>query len=223
MSDDHQQFFPFGETTAVDLARDFSALLAGFGGDAKACAATASAIVARYSETHRFYHNLSHVAALLAGVERERGHFSDERGVRLAVWFHDAVYDPRSASNEADSAELAVESLRAVDAAPATIERVAQMILATARHDAAGLDEDGRLFLDLDLGILGAPEEIYERYAAAIRAEYAFVPEDVYRRERARVMRTFLEREFIYFSPVARARWEEAARRNVANEIKKLS
>ena len=97
------------------------------------------------------------------------------------------------------------------------------MILATQKHDAANLDDDGKLFLDLDLGILGAKPEVYKKYSQAIRKEYSFVPEDFYREKRREILRRFLHREFIYYTDEMRKLYEQPARVNIANEIKELS
>ncbi len=218
-----QRFFPFDETLAVRLEGDFAGLFDGSAADAEKAAETARRLIGKYSEKHRHYHNLSHVNALLAGVDRFAGSISDEKTLRLAVWFHDAVYDPQRVDNEAASARLAEEMLPTPGVAAAAVEKAAAIICATERHAGDGLDEDGRLFLDLDLAILGSEENVYRKYALAIRAEYAFVAETIYRQKRAEILRRFLARENLYFTPDLREIFEERARRNVANEIKELS
>ena len=97
------------------------------------------------------------------------------------------------------------------------------MILATQKHDALGLNRDGKLFLDLDLGILGEEEEIYKKYSKAIRAEYSFAPESLYREKRRIILQSFLQRKYLYFTGEGRELFEERARFNIANEIKELS
>src|SRR4051794_22476684 len=64
-------------------------------------------LVAAYSEPHRHYHNLEHIAEMLRVVDRLSKFAADPDAVRLAVWFHDAVYDPRAKDNEKLSAILA--------------------------------------------------------------------------------------------------------------------
>jgi predicted metal-dependent HD superfamily phosphohydrolase len=59
---------------------------------------------------------------------------------------------------------------------------------------------DERLFVDLDAGILGAPPDDYRRYAAAIRAEYAFVPDDLYAVGRGRFLEAMLARPRIFLT-----------------------
>jgi predicted metal-dependent HD superfamily phosphohydrolase len=171
-------------------------------------------LVGRYSEPHRRYHTLTHIEAILPLV----------RGTRaaLAAWFHDAIYDTTRHDNERLSAALAVASLRELRFDDATIASVEQMIVATSRHDPAGLDDEGLLFLDADLSILGAAAGRYDEYARQVREEYAWVPEETYRTERAKILAHFLERPAIYFTASMREQFEEPARQNVEREIPRL-
>jgi predicted metal-dependent HD superfamily phosphohydrolase len=180
-------------------------------------------LISKYSEKHRAYHNLSHINYLLRGAWAFGNTFHDYEAARLAVWFHDAIYEPKSKTNEIESAALAVKSLSELKVPKIKIEKVEKMILATQKHDAAALDEDGELFLDLDLSILGTTPSIYQKYAQAIRREYSFVPENLYREKRREVLRHFLQREFIYYTVEMREFYEEAAQINIANEIEELS
>ena len=70
---------------------------------------------ARYAEPHRRYHNLVHVEAvsrpLISWLLRNRSLMTIGLVVRLAAWFHDAVYDPRATDNEERSAQLAHATL----------------------------------------------------------------------------------------------------------------
>lgn len=184
------------------------------GADAATIARIGADLRARYAEPHRRYHTLAHIEAIFPLV----------RGTRasLAAWFHDAIYDTQRHDNEVRSAELAVTALGALRFDDATIAAVEQMIAATARHDPNGLDEDGLRFLDADLSILGADAPRYDEYARQIREEYAWVPEPVYRTERATVLAHFLERPAIYFTSELRERFEATARANVSAEIERL-
>lgn len=180
------------------------------------------ALAEYYSGPGRFYHNLHHVAEVLrlldsAGV-RAQGH----EAVCFAAWFHDAVYDTRENDNEERSAELAADWLAQFGAPHETVNRVRRLILATRKHEAGNLSSDGLLFLDADLSILGAPEEIYLQYRAAVRREYAWVEGEVYRRERKRILENFVARERLYFTDELRARLEARARRNLLDEIRDL-
>src|SRR5829696_1712818 len=117
-------------------------------------------LVAAYSAPERHYHNLEHLAEMFRVVERLAAVVEDPAALHLAVWFHDAVYDSRAKDNERRSGELAVDLLGPVGVPASTIERVVQMIWATA-HTADGHPPAGRdtqVLLDADLAILGAAE-----------------------------------------------------------------
>lgn len=181
-------------------------------------------LAALYAEPHRAYHNLTHINALLmlaSDLEQHR-RLSDPDAVRFAIWFHDAIYQPRRNDNETLSADLAVSELVSLNIPPDVIDRVRAMICATQKHDATGLDDDGKLFLDLDLAILGTPSETYQAYRQAIRAEYAWVPKFFYRRARRKILQGFLARPQLYFTPDLSATREVQARLNLAAEIASL-
>src|SRR5262249_20071392 len=98
-----------------------------------------------------------------------------------------------------------------------------EMILATKHHRGADLSWDMKAFLDLDTSILGAPEEIYKEYSRAIRKEYSWIPDVLYREGRMKVLNDFLEREYIYCTDEIRAKYEIQARHNIAEEVIALS
>jgi predicted metal-dependent HD superfamily phosphohydrolase len=68
-------------------------------------------LVAAYSAPDRHYHNLEHLAEMFRVAARLTLITDDPSAVQLAVWFHDAVYDPRASDNEARSADLAATLL----------------------------------------------------------------------------------------------------------------
>ena len=104
--------------------------------------------------------------------------------VELAIWFHDAVYDPRAADNEEKSAELACKSLRQAGANQALSNSVRRLVLATKSHDGT-LHPDAPLLVDIDLSVLGRPAEQFWEYEQGIRAEYAWVEQSIFAAKRA--------------------------------------
>lgn len=218
-----QEFFRFGKTLTTNLENDFRKLLKSYSDDEVKSAEISSLVISKYSEKHRFYHNLSHVSALLMIAESFREKISDHDSVCLAIWFHDVIYQPKNSDNEIESAKLAVIKLTELNFPKSVLEKVERMILATQKHDASGMDQDGKLFLDFDLSILGTKEEIYKKYARAIKQEYSFVPDAVYRYRRKIILRRFLLNGNIYYTDEVRALFEEQARLNIENEIKELS
>jgi predicted metal-dependent HD superfamily phosphohydrolase len=121
------------------------------------------ALVVAYGAPERHYHNLEHLGEMFRVAGRLAAQTDDPLAVQLAVWFHDAVYDPRAKDNEARSAVLATVTLDALGVPAATIDRVARLVNATAHLASAEppADRDTAVLLDADLAILGAAEERY--------------------------------------------------------------
>jgi predicted metal-dependent HD superfamily phosphohydrolase len=174
--------------------------------------ATHRDLVRRHSEPHRAYHTLAHIEHCLDEFETVRAAARDPDAVELALWFHDAVYRPRAGDNEARSADL----VRPISA------RAAELVLAT-RHAAPPEDPDAELVVDVDLAILGQPADRFDRYEVEIRKEFAWVPGFLFRRKRAAVLRSFLDRPSIYRTPWFRGRYETAARLNLERSLAKLN
>ena len=177
-------------------------------------------VAARYDEPHRRYHDRRHLDQVLADVERLLASVdvADPDAVRLAALFHDAVYDPRSVTNEAESAFLAAQLLAGVESVPRVAD-VQRLVLATASHRPAAPDE--AVLLDADLAVLGADRRAYLAYVRAVRREFAHVPDDGWRTGRAAVLRSLLALPRIYTTPPM-ARYEERARENLAFELAAL-
>lgn len=177
----------------------------------------------RYSEPGRAYHNLGHIAAMLNTVSDFGSTVHDDAALRLAIWFHDAVYDSRRVDNEEQSAVYAADLLSRAGASLPLLPAVERLILATKTHQAPPDDTDCQLLLDADLAVLGSSAADYDRYAQAIREEYAWVPEDDYCAGRRRVLEGFLERERLYYTARLFEQREQAARANLRREIEWLT
>jgi predicted metal-dependent HD superfamily phosphohydrolase len=174
-------------------------------------------LLRRYAEPHRRYHDLRHLREVLDAVDRLAGHADDIDAVRLAGWFHDAVYDPRAGDNEERSAALAHAMLGTPLA-----EEVARLVRLTAHHVVAPGDGNGAALCDADLAILGASPERYDQYAADVRAEYAHLSDGTFRSGRAAVLTRLLDRERLYTTATAYDLWERRARANVQRELSGL-
>jgi len=171
-----------------------------------------------YEEPHRFYHTTVHLLDCLALLDTHTQLAQYPEAVEVALWFHDAVHDPKRQDNETRSAIWASHHLQQHGAAAALIQRVKSMILATAGHGIA-TTTDTQLLLDIDLAILGQAPDRFDQYPQSIRQEYAWVPKEIYREKRHQVLGSFLARDFIYQTTAFRARYEAAARRNLARVL----
>lgn len=189
--------------------------------DPTLCGAAFEDLRRRYSAPERAYHNLYHIAACLHVLDQSKDDATYADLVELAIWFHDAVYDPQRSDNEQQSAALAAAHASALQLIPSHVQALERMILTTS-HAAAPVDTDDELIADIDLSILGAPESEYDRYAARIRQEYSFAGEADFRAGRAKVLRGFLERRRIFGTSRLRARFETPARANLTRELESL-
>lgn len=175
----------------------------------------------RYNESHRAYHTFEHIEACLKHLDRHRDQLQDARTVELALWYHDVIYNTRAGDNEARSAVFAVDELTRLEEPVTTIERVKRLIEVT-EHPSIPQDDDEALLLDIDLAILGAPPEVYQRYEDQVRQEYRWVPGPLYRRGRKKVLMSFLDAPTIYHSPSFQAQREAHARDNLMRASEQL-
>jgi predicted metal-dependent HD superfamily phosphohydrolase len=188
---------------------------------------TLADVVDRYGDPTRRYHGVEHVRTVVSRViallhDDRVGNVSNPETVVWAALWHDAVYDPRSSTNEADSAALAREVLSSAGLDPTRIAEVERLIMLTAGHHVAEDDLAGTVLVDADLAVLGADPAAYARYLAGVRAEYDFVPEDAWRIGRAAVLTQLLELPRIFATAPMRSR-NDVARANLTAERARLS
>jgi predicted metal-dependent HD superfamily phosphohydrolase len=192
-------------------------------GDSDPIDATFFDVLRRYLEPSRHYHNLEHVRDVSARVMTLARPGDDLTTLNFAAVLHDVIYDSRAKDNEERSAEYAQEVLASLGVGREVRDEVARLILLTRKHETTAEDRAGKVLLDADLSILAADEAEYDRYAAAIRREYAWVADEDYRAGRAAVLERFLARPHLYFTDFARREWEPRARANLAREIAALA
>ena len=166
----------------------------------------------RYLEPQRHYHTLEHVAAMLHAGRA----FPLDEEQTMAVWFHDAVYDPQSQQNEMKSARLAGKWLARLGWQTESIERVGRIVLDTKAH--VPTTAKSAPVLDLDLMSLAAPWPEFEANTAAIRREYAHVPDEAFTAGRKAFFGEMLQRTRLFFTDWG-DRLEAPARANLERAI----
>jgi predicted metal-dependent HD superfamily phosphohydrolase len=67
--------------------------------------------------------------------------------------------------------------------------------------------------------VLAGDDEAYAKYTAAIRREYAHVPDEDFKAGRAQVLKALLELPSIYRLAPLREQWEAKARANLEREL----
>ncbi len=186
-------------------------------------------LLGRWSEPGRHFHNTRHLADVLAHVDElaEEAHEPDL--VRLAAWYHGAVFDAaerasfahRGGEDERASAALARLELGELGLSQRSVDRVADLVTALARHTPMPGDDDCAVLCDADLAMLAAEPQRYKAYLVALRTEYAHIPVEDFVRARIAILRRLQERPRLFASPLGHG-WEEPARQNVDAELQRL-
>jgi predicted metal-dependent HD superfamily phosphohydrolase len=219
------------QATASSLSSTLHARFAAFalslGASSKQAETWSTNFVKRYTEPQRHYHTVAHIAAMLKCLDERKAKVTDPVAVELAVFFHDWIYEPRGTANEAESVVVFRSFAKELGIEKSLRGKVVRMIEATIKHELsqnsiAQEKEDLELFLDFDLEVLGRDWEAYMVYAKQIRMEYLCFEDPEYKMGRAKVLKTFLGRDRVYFSESFHTERESAARQNMQREIEKL-
>jgi predicted metal-dependent HD superfamily phosphohydrolase len=177
-----------------------------------------AAVVGHWSEPHRTYHGLAHLAAVLGLVGRLADAADDPDAVRLAAWYHDVAYDPQRSDNEQVSAARARVGLQGL-VPDGRIDEVERLVLLTAGHDAGPGDANGAVLCDADLAVLAGPPQAYAGYASAVRAEYAHLSDEAFTAGRIAVLERLLALPRLYRLPAVAEEWTPRARANLTAEL----
>ena len=174
-------------------------------------------LIAAYADPSRGYHDTVHLTEVLDRLDELAATTTfDRRAVELAAWFHDGVYDGQPGAEER-SAQWALAS-GVPDA-----DEVARLVRLTEHHKPSDADANGCVLSDADLAILASPAARYSEYAATVRREYSFVPDDAFAEGRTAILRDLLAKPTLFHTAHARAQWEAGARANVERELSALS
>jgi len=204
-----------------DLLETWAALLARHTANPGAVA-VGRELLASWSEPHRRYHGVSHLRDILAHVEELAAVADDADAVRLAAWYHDSVYAGLP-DDEERSARRAEADLSGLGLEPQLVDEVARLVRMTITHDPAPGDHNGEVLSDADLASLAVPRERYAVNTAAIRAEYAHIPDEVFRKGRLQVLVGLLDGPGVFRTRQARQQWEGPAQENLRAELATLT
>jgi pantetheine-phosphate adenylyltransferase len=200
-----------------------------------------------YMKPERYYHTFDHILACLEELSAFRVHHDanppdggtkgyspgylnhEEFGyIEAAIWFHDWYYRTDPEAKKGISEEV---SARKCAEYGITGERASYMVEATATHVPEMQSKQGswlampprvdvlKVFLDIDLSILGQPHDEYVRYAFNVRKEYQHVPDDLFRHARREILMGLQKRPTLYLTSYFQSRYEKQARENISLEI----
>jgi predicted metal-dependent HD superfamily phosphohydrolase len=178
-------------------------------------------VIAKYNEPQRHYHTLQHLTECLDNFAelQDLAHIPAE--IALALWFHDAIYDPLRHDNESLSANWARSCALNAGLDKTIAERIYNLVMATQHH--AKLDDiDSKILIDVDLAILGATPERYNEYERQIRQEYSHVPERLFRQKRAEILQHFLAQPTLFNTALFIDHYQQQARLNMKHALEQL-
>ncbi len=178
-------------------------------------------VVDKYKEKHRHYHTLQHLEECLAHLAGLRDIAENPSAIALALWFHDAIYEPLRHDNEQLSGDWARMSVLQAGLGISLADRIFHLVLAT-KHDSLPEEGDTKILVDIDLAILGAAPQRFFEYEQQIRAEYKVVPEAIFNTKRAELLQQLLARPTLFNTDAFISRYESQARANLAQAISSL-
>ncbi len=184
-----------------------------------------------YDAPDRHYHNLDHLVHGLTEIRGWSLNTDNPKGdadlLRKAFWFHDAVYgqDNGAVSNEEASARLWLGS--GLANGPDSPDDAADLIRATAHVQESTITHRLRdVICGIDLAILGQDDDVYAAYAAAIRVEYAHMPDAAYNEHRCHALQQWCaqaEANLLYPDAYFAEHYNQKAQSNMEWEIAALS
>jgi len=209
------------DSDTTDLIHAWCLLLERFSSSVEV-ADVGRSLLADWGQPHRRHHNIDHLREVLAHIDELADNATDPDLVRLAGWYHDAVYDCRH-DDEENSARRAENDLSALGLNSAYVREVARLVRLTADHNPSDADRNGETLCDSDLAILGENPDRYNQYTQAVRAEYAHLTNEDFLRGRSHVLQALLAAPRLFRTPDGYQRWEAAARTNLAAELRNIT
>lgn len=156
-----------------------------------------------YSEEHRFYHTLEHIAhgisELGAILKNSQLDEFQVKAIVFAMFFHDIVYDVKSSDNEFQSAGYAYEALTSIGWPTSFAGFVGDLICETA-HKKPPASYAAKVLVDADLGILSDTWYLYLEYAKNVRCEYSYLDDIQWCNERIDFLERMLSMPHIYYT-----------------------
>jgi predicted metal-dependent HD superfamily phosphohydrolase len=205
----------------IDLVGEWATDMMALGASGQTADAIYAIIIEQYRQSGRHYHGIGHLQALF-GLLAQHASQAAGAATRLAVWWHDVIYEALSGDNEAKSADMARAHLTRLGAPNALTQHVCALILATKNHFTAPSFGQDDVFLDADIAILGAPDDVYRRYTQQVRAEYAMVPTQRFNQGRAGFLRAASAFPRLFKTDLFEAVYGPQARINMAQELADL-
>ena len=220
------------QVLAADLKKRWSELFScSHSATSENLSTAASHLIGAYQQPSRHYHRLGHLLMMRAELglsnttDGPNLDFKDKRGVELAIDVHDIVQGLIPTFDVSDSERWVLTLLQAWGIDPQKeFLSLLPCLRATEHHpDKPPTTSDAKLVADADLAILGQTDIVYQKYAAGVSKEFGWVPEELFIRERIKVLNGFIKRPQIYWTDYFGELYEEKARQNISKELLELN
>jgi predicted metal-dependent HD superfamily phosphohydrolase len=173
-----------------------------------------------YSHPNRHYHDLRHIGACLKHFDAINGQLTRPDAVEMALWFHDAVYQPDADDNERRSAELFL-GLAEGGADSSFLEVVRDLVMMTA-HPSKPTSVDEQFTVDIDLASFGLPWEVFIRLGELVRNEFPHLSDRDFESVQLQFFEELAGQPYFFFTDFFRSRYEAAAQSNLRRRITQL-
>lgn len=171
-------------------------------------------LIDAYNEPQRVYHNLQHIGHCLTAFDKVRHLPESADSLELAIWFHDAVYQPGASNNELMSAKLYCARAEGMHK-PDMIERVNRLIMATL-HSSVDIDDlDSKFMVDIDLFSFALPWDKFLSDSENLRRESGIVSDQEYYQKQFQFQQGLLQKEHFFLTDYFIEHGEENARSNL--------
>jgi predicted metal-dependent HD superfamily phosphohydrolase len=144
-------------------------------------------IIKCWSESHRHFHTTKHLYDLIDKINQRKNSISvnDYEKLIIVALFHDIVYDPKSPTNEEDSARVFINSLTKEDAGT---KEIYQAILDTKTHEANTFIS--KIFCSLDMSVIEGNFNDLLEWEKGIWGEYQIFGKEAYKMGRLKFLNT---------------------------------
>jgi predicted metal-dependent HD superfamily phosphohydrolase len=168
-----------------------------------------------YNQDKRYYHNYLHISEMINWCNTT---FKDiiKPDQKIAIYFHDVIYDPASNINEENSVHLMKYffNIEGNQIPQDIIEKASLIILDTKDHSKPSIEES-KLVLDLDLERLSRSYYEFLYFSELISYEYNFISKDVFNKNRKKFFEKMILQERIFHTPYGIQHWEQNVRNNI--------
>ncbi len=176
--------------------------------------ATFELLLSAHNDSARRVHTAQHLLDCFSTLKRWHKETQFFHQVAMAIWFHDALFDPQRHDNEARSARLANDRLSAAAVAPEVVQRIRELIISTRPGEQLH-NREARLLHDIDRAVFGSSTEHYNRYERNLRYENMHIGDFIYRRKRIEQLQLLLSKSQLYLTDSAQAELQVPAVANL--------